>query len=82
MLLSRYQNWNLNRNSQYQTAWTYSGSEAVTCCQGRWIHMHAKTGTFLQLFVVNISDSTEETNGHKIEVVDIQELILSFVPVT
>ena len=49
---------------------------------GQMVHMHAKTGTFLQLFVGNISDSTEETNGHKREVLDIQELILSFVPVT
>ena len=61
LLLSSFQNWNLNRNSQYQTAWTYSDSEVVTCWQGRWLHIHAKTGIFLQHFVENTLDSTEET---------------------
>lgn len=62
LLLSSFQNWNLNRNSQYQTAWTYSDSEVVTCWQGRWLHMHAKIDRHIfTFFVGNTSDGTEET---------------------
>jgi len=44
--------------------------------------MQKQIGTFLQFFVGNISDGTEETNGYMREVVDIQKLLWSFVAVT
>jgi hypothetical protein len=44
--------------------------------------MQKQIGTFLQLFVGNISDGIEEINGYMREVVDIQKLLRSFVAVT
>ena len=82
LLLSSFQNWNLNRNSQYQTAWTYSASEVVTCWQGRCLHMHAKTGIFYNILLGTHQIAQKRLYGHMREVVDLQELIWSFVPVT